>query len=314
MHYLITGVAGFIGMHIAERLLKEKHRVTGIDCYLESYPREVKEDRINNLLQYDQFTFIQGSIVETDLRPLCEEVDYIFHKAAQAGIRFNWGNTYEIYNTNNILGTQRLLEATIGTSVKKLVYASSSSIYGDVKELPVRETVTPQPVSCYGVSKLAAEHMCYLYWKNFQVPTNSLRYFTVFGPRPRPDMCICIFSRAIFSGEEIQVFGDGEQSRGFTYVSDIVNANLKAAESAHVGEVMNISGGGRITINALIKKLENIIGKKANLRYETFAKGDVMHTQADISKAEKLIGYKPEKDFDEGLAETVASVKAFYKY
>jgi nucleoside-diphosphate-sugar epimerase len=314
MHYLITGVAGFIGMHIAEWLLKEKHRVTGIDCYLESYPREVKEDRINNLLQYNQFTFIQGSIVETDLRPLCEEVDYIFHKAAQAGIRFNWGNTYEIYNTNNILGTQRLLEATIGTSVKKLVYASSSSIYGDVKELPVRETVTPQPVSCYGVSKLAAEHMCYLYWKNFQVPTNSLRYFTVFGPRPRPDMCICIFSRAIFSGEEIQVFGDGEQSRGFTYVSDVVNANLKAAESAHVGEVMNISGGGRITINALIKKLENIIGKKANLRYEAFAKGDVMHTQADISKAEKLIGYKPEKDFDEGLAETVASVKAFYKY
>jgi len=314
MHYLITGVAGFIGMHIAEWLLKEKHRVTGIDCYLESYPREVKEDRINNLLQYNQFTFIQGSIVETDLRPLCEEVDYIFHKAAQAGIRFNWGNTYEIYNTNNILGTQRLLEATIGTSVKKLVYASSSSIYGDVKELPVRETVTPQPVSCYGVSKLAAEHMCYLYWKNFQVPTNSLRYFTVFGPRPRPDMCICIFSRAIFSGEEIQVFGDGEQSRGFTYVSDVVNANLKAAESAHVGEVMNISGGGRITINALIKKLEDIIGKKANIRYETFAKGDVMHTQADISKAEKLIGYKPEKDFDEGLAETVASVKTFYKY
>jgi len=314
MHYLITGVAGFIGMHIAEWLLKEKHRVTGIDCYLESYPREVKEDRINNLLQYDQFTFIQGSIVETDLRPLCEEVDYIFHKAAQAGIRFNWGNTYEIYNTNNILGTQRLLEATIGTSVKKLVYASSSSIYGDVKELPIRETVTPQPVSCYGVSKLAAEHMCYLYWKNFQVPTNSLRYFTVFGPRPRPDMCICIFSRAIFAGEEIKIFGDGEQSRGFTFISDVVNANLKAAESDHVGEVMNISGGGRITINALIKKLEDIIGKKANIRYETFAKGDVMHTQADISKAEKLIGYKPEKDFDEGLAETVASVKTFYKY
>ena len=314
MHYLITGVAGFIGMHIAEWLLKEKHRVTGIDCYLESYPREVKEDRINNLLQYNQFTFIQGSIVETDLRPLCEEVDYIFHKAAQAGIRFNWGNTYEIYNTNNILGTQRLLEATIGTSVKKLVYASSSSIYGDVKELPIRETVTPQPVSCYGVSKLAAEHMCYLYWKNFQVPTNSLRYFTVFGPRPRPDMCICIFSRAIFAGEEIKIFGDGEQSRGFTFISDVVNANLKAAESDHVGEVMNISGGGRITINALIKKLENIIGKKANLRYEAFAKGDVMHTQADISKAEKLIGYKPEKDFDEGLAETVASVKTFYKY
>jgi len=295
-------------------LLKEKHRVTGIDCYLESYPREVKEDRINNLLQYDQFTFIQGSIVETDLKPLCEDVDYIFHKAAQAGIRFNWGDTYEIYNANNILGTQRLLEATIGTSVKKLVYASSSSIYGDVKELPIRETVTPQPVSCYGVSKLAAEHMCYLYWKNFQVPTNSLRYFTVFGPRPRPDMCICIFSRAIFAGEEIKIFGDGEQSRGFTFISDVVNANLKAAESDHVGEVMNISGGGRITINALIKKLEDIIGKKANIRYETFAKGDVMHTQADISKAEKLIGYKPEKDFDEGLAETVASVKTFYKY
>ena len=313
MHYLITGVAGFIGMHLAEFLLKNGHRVTGIDCYLESYPLEVKEDRIKNLIQYEQFNFIHGSIVDMDLKPICREVDFIFHKAAQAGIRFNWGDTYETYNTNNIIGTQKLLEATMGTSVKKLIYASSSSIYGDVKKLPINESVSPQPVSCYGVSKLAAEHMCYLYWKNFQVPANSLRYFTVFGPRPRPDMCICIFSRAIFSNEEIQIFGDGEQSRGFTYVSDVVNANLKAAESPHVGEVMNISGGGRITINGLIRKLEVIIGKKAKVRYATFAKGDVMHTQADISKAEKLIGYKPEKNFDEGLAETVASVKGFYK-
>lgn len=314
MHYLVTGVAGFIGMHIAERLLKEGHAVTGIDCYIDSYPLEIKKDRITNLMQYDQFRFIQKNLIDTDLKSLCNESEYIFHEAGQPGVRPSWGERFDLYNACNITATQRLLEAAINTSIHRIVYASSSSIYGDVQTLPIQETIIPQPVSAYGVTKLAAEHLCYLYWKNFQVPILSLRYFTVFGPRPRPDMAISIFANAIFTGEEIQVFGDGEQSRGFTYVSDVVNANLKAAESPHIGEVMNISGGGRITINALIRKLEDIIGKKTRVRYEAFVKGDVMHTQADVSKAEKLIGYKPEKDFDEGLAQTVASIKTFYKY
>ena len=313
MRYLVTGVAGFIGFHIAERLLKDGHVVTGIDCFLNSYPVQVKRDRVFSLSHYQNFHFLEDSILNVDLKALCQETEVVFHKAAQAGVRESWGKGFEVYAANNIMGTQQILEAAIGTPVRKIVYASSSSIYGDVKELPVRETVEPQPVSTYGVSKLAGEHLCYLYWKNFQVPSITLRYFTAFGPRPRPDMVICIFTRAMLSGEEIQIFGDGEQSRGFTYVSDIVAANLKAAACEHEREVFNISGGGRVTINELIRKLEQITGKKARVRYLSFAKGDVMHAQADISKADRLLDYRPAKDFDEGLAETVASVKEFYK-
>ncbi|HCQ04649.1 MAG TPA: UDP-glucose 4-epimerase [Candidatus Latescibacteria bacterium] len=314
MHCLVTGVACSIGMHIAEQLLKEGHTVIGIDCYINSYSLEIKKDRIAHLMPYDRFHFIQDNLIDMDLKSLCNTSEWIFHEAGQPGVRPSWGDKFDLYTACNITATQRLLEAAINTSVRRIVYASSSSIYGNVQSLPILETTIPQPVSTYGVTKLAAEHLCHLYWTNFQVPTLSLRYFTVFGPRPRPDMAISIFANAIFSNEEIQVLGDGEQSRGFTFVSDVVNANLKAAESPYVDEVMNISGGGRISINELIRKLENIIGKKARVRYETFAKGDVMHTQADISKAEKLIGYKPEKDFDEGLAETVASIKAYYQY
>lgn len=313
MSYLVTGAAGFIGFHIAERLLSQGQPVTGVDCFLDSYPRSIKEDRVQRLRVYPQFRFLGQSLLDVNLAELLDGVRVIFHEAGQAGVRPSWGTNFDVYVQNNILATQRLLEAMKSSDVRRFVYASSSSIYGDVEELPIRESSPTRPISPYGMTKLAAEHLCSLYWKNFGLPTVSLRYFTVFGPRPRPDMAITIFSKAILAGEEVIVFGDGEQSRGFTYVDDAVDANLRAAERDVNGQVFNIGGGGRITVNALIQLLEDIIGKKALVRHIETQKGDVIHTVADTSRASQALGYQPRTELREGLAKTVESIRAFYR-
>ncbi|MFV2041147.1 MAG: NAD-dependent epimerase/dehydratase family protein, partial [Candidatus Hydrothermarchaeales archaeon] len=220
-------------------------------------------------------------------------------------VRASWGDSFKIYSDNNILATQRLLEACRDVGIKKFVYASSSSIYGDVSTLPMNEDMSPRPISPYGVSKLAGEHLCYLYWKNFGVPTVSLRYFTVYGPRQRPDMAFHRFIKAVLAGEEIAIYGDGNQTRDFTYVSDIVSANLLAAESDAEGEVYNIGGGSRISVNQVIKVIETLTGSKARLKYMDAQKGDVRDTYADISKAQADLGYAPEVEIEKGLGRFV---------
>ena len=297
MKALVTGCAGFIGSHLVDKLLEQGYEVIGIDCFTDYYARVIKEANISTTQKNNNFELIEEDILNMNEFP---EVDYVFHLAAQAGVRASWGKSFEIYTRNNIEAIQKLLEFYKDRNIKKFVYASSSSVYGDA-ELPMKEDSLLKPVSPYGVTKLAGENLCYLYWKNYNVPTVSLRYFTVYGPRQRPDMGIHKFVKAIFKGDEITVFGDGTQTRDFTYVDDVVEANILAAESNSVGETFNIGGGSRISVNDLIKIIARTIGKKANIKYVEKQKGDVRDTLADVIKAKKELGWKPKVEIEEGL-------------
>ena len=297
MKVLVTGCAGFIGSHLAERLLKEGYKVIGIDCFTDYYSRAIKEGNMATALGHKNFKLVEENLLSIDDYP---EVDYVFHEAAQAGVRKSWGRDFEIYTRNNIKATQRLLEFYKEHEIKKFVYASSSSVYGDA-ELPMKEDSLLKPVSPYGVTKLAGENLCYLYCKNYSVPTISLRYFTVYGLRQRPDMAIHKFVRAIFYDDAITVFGGGTQTRDFTYVGDVVEANLLAAKNDLVGDAFNIGGGSRISVNELIKKIEKIIGNKAKVEYVERQKGDVRDTWADVDKAEKMLHWAPKVNIIRGL-------------
>ena len=297
MKTLVTGCAGFIGSHLVDKLLEQGYEVIGMDCFTDYYSREIKEANISNALKNKNFKFIEEDILNMNEYP---EVDYVFHLAAQAGVRASWGKSFEIYTRNNVQATQKLLEFYKERKIKKFVYASSSSVYGDAK-LPMKEDSLLKPISPYGVTKLAGENLCYLYWKNYGVPTVSLRYFTVYGPRQRPDMAIHKSVKAIFKGDEIIVFGDGTQTRDFTYVDDAAEANILAAESNSVGETFNIGGGSRISVNELIKIMEDIIGKKVRRKNVEKQKGDVRDTLADVSKAKTELRWMPKVKIEEGL-------------
>ncbi len=301
MHVLVTGCAGFIGSILVERLLEKGYDVVGIDCFTDYYSRRIKERNVSGFV--DEITFIQKDILDVDVA-IIKDIDVIFHLAAQAGVRASWGENFEIYTRNNILTTQRLLEGCRKYGVQKFVYASSSSVYGSVKELPMREDMYPRPYSPYGVTKLAGENLCELYRANYGVRTISLRYFTVYGERQRPDMAFHKFIRAILDGRQIVVYGDGKQTRDFTYVGDIVDATIKAAESYAVG-VFNIGGGSRVELIEAIKVIEQIIGQEAKIKFEETKKGDVRDTYADISKARSILGYKPKVTLKEGLKREV---------
>jgi nucleoside-diphosphate-sugar epimerase len=297
MKALVTGCAGFIGSTLTDRLLAEGYEVIGIDRFADYYPREIKERNIAGAIGNPHFTLIEEDILQVEAFP---EVDYVFHLAAQAGVRASWGKSFEVYTRDNIQATQRLLEFYKGTDIRKFVYSSSSSVYGDT-DLPMREDHMAQPVSPYGVTKLAAEHLCSLYWKNYRVPTVSLRYFTVYGPRQRPDMGINKFVRAVLHDEAITLFGDGTQTRDFTYIDDIVEANVLAARSDIRGEVFNIGGGNRISVNDLIAAIEEVVGKMATIEHAAEQKGDVKDTWADTRKAEELLGWHAKTGITRGL-------------
>jgi nucleoside-diphosphate-sugar epimerase len=241
-------------------------------------------------------------------------VDWIFHQAAQAGVRPSWDNKFTLYLHCNVLATQRLLEAAAQTkSVRRFIYASSSSVYGDVDTLPIVETVRPGPYSPYGVTKLAAEHLCSLYYRNLGVPTVSLRYFTVYGPRQRPDMAFHRFCKAIVERRPMKVYGDGWQTRDFTYVSDVVEANIRAATAdAAVGEVVNIAGGSRVPLREAIRMLEEISGVAVPVTFEEVQKGDVRDTFADTQLAARYLGYAPLVSLKEGLAREFEDIQALY--
>ena len=309
MNCLVTGAAGFIGSHLSEGLLALGHNVLGIDCFTDYYPLRLKEANLSRLRQTPGFTFLEANLNDIDLRPILQGVESVFHHAAQAGVRPSWGQNFAIYVGHNILATQHLLEAAVGADLKKIVYASSSSVYGDTDRIPMCEDIPLHPVSPYGVTKLAAEDLCYLYWKNYGLPVISLRYFTVFGPRQRPDMAFNKFIRATLEGRPITIFGDGKQTRDFTYVSDAVAANIQALESNHIGEVYNIGGGARITVNELLSILEGVTGIKPRIKYEAAPKGEMQHTLADVSKARRELGYNPQVKVPEGLALEAAWIK-----
>ncbi|MBD2439565.1 NAD-dependent epimerase/dehydratase family protein [Nostoc sp. FACHB-110] len=311
---IVTGAAGFIGSHIAEVLLQQGEEVIGIDEFNDYYDPMFKRKNVAHLQCWPGFTLVEGDIQLLDWHRLLQNVDIIYHQAAQAGVRASWGQGFRAYTERNINATQVLLEAAKDAkNLKRLVYASTSSVYGDAETLPTHESIIPQPVSPYGITKLAAERMCSLYCKNFGVPVVSLRYFTVYGPRQRPDMAFHKFYKTILQDEAIPIYGDGQQTRDFTFVSDAVAANLAAATVPEaVGEIFNIGGGSRVVLAEVLDTMSEIVGKPIKKNYIEKAMGDARHTAADVTKAKQILGYQPKVSLREGLAQEWQWVKALY--
>ncbi len=307
---LVTGVAGFIGSHLAERLVHDGWQVTGIDCLTDYYAPFVKLRNLETLRQHPHFSFIQGDLLTTDLRPLLSSVDVVFHEAGQAGVRGSWGPSFDTYVRNNVIATQRLLEASKIGRIHRLVYASSGSVYGNAERMPITEQTCPRPISPYGLTKLAGEHLCDLYWAGSGVPSVRLRYFTVYGPRQRPDMAFHKFLLAMIRGDRLTIYGDGEQTRDFTFVTDVVEATARAVDAAP-GDVFNVAGGSRATINQVIGTLEELVGRPAHIEKLADQPGDQRHTWADTSAACKALGYQPQVGLKDGLSAEVAWLQEF---
>jgi len=305
MKCLVTGAAGFIGSHLCEALLARGEEVIGVDCFLDFYPRDLKEQNLAGPRQHSAFKFVEADLISVDLSTLLEGIEVIFHQAGQPGVRGSWGESFGGYVENNVMVTQRLLEAVMKQPVRKFIFASSSSVYGDATELPLREQTLPQPISPYGVTKLAAEHLCQTYHSQWGVPVVALRYFTVYGPRQRPDMAFHKWIRALLQGEPITIYGDGQQTRDFTFIADVVRANLLAANCAQSGIVANIAGGARVTVLETVKLLGQITGSVGHVSFVESAKGDVRDTWADTTQAKDVLGFSPQIDLTAGLAAEV---------
>jgi UDP-glucose 4-epimerase len=301
MKALVTGGAGFIGSHLSELLLERGATVRAIDAFTDFYPRPLKERNLLNLRGRAGYDFVEGDLRQVDLSTVLDGVTHVFHLAAQAGVRRSWGSEFQVYTGLNIDSTQALLEACAKKPIERLVYASSSSVYGDDAVIPMRETALPQPVSPYGVTKLAAEQLCYLYHVNFGVPTVSLRYFTVYGPRQRPDMGFNRFFTAILNGKPLIQFGDGLQTRDFTYVADAARATADAAVRGVPGRVYNIGGGARVSLKEVFEMLGRVSGRQVTIDQQGPQKGDMRDTYADTSRAKADLGFAPTVTLEEGL-------------
>jgi len=300
---VITGGAGFIGSHIAEALVPD-HEVLIIDNLDPYYSPALKQKNLDAIRERGDFTFIKGDITDLALMKnvINDTVDYVYHEAAQAGVRISVEDPFKP-NHSNVIGTLNILQASLDAGVKRVINASSSSVYGKVQYLPFDEKHPTQPISPYGVSKLAAEHYCRVFYEVYGIPTVSLRYFTVYGPRMRPDLAITIFTGKMLRNEPITVFGDGEQTRDFTYIDNIVKMNVKfLTTSSGDGKSVNIGGGKGISVNDLIGYLVKITKSSSKLFYSDKQRGDAEHTLADISLAKDLIGYNPEISIEDGLS------------
>ncbi len=311
---IVTGSAGFIGSHLAEALLKQGEEVIGIDELNDYYDPALKRKNVAHLHSSPGFQLIEGDIQVLDWQTLLKDVEVVYHQGAQAGVRASWGQAFRAYTERNINATQVLLEAAKDAkNLKRLVFASSSSVYGDAETLPTHEQMCPKPVSPYGITKLAAESLCGLYHKNFGVPFVALRYFTVYGPRQRPDMAFHKFFKSILQDEAIPIYGDGQQTRDYTFISDAVAANLAAAKVPEaVGEIFNIGGGSRVVLTEVLDTMEEIVDKPIKRNHIEKAMGDARHTAADVSKAHKILGYQPQVSLREGLVQEWEWIKSLY--
>jgi nucleoside-diphosphate-sugar epimerase len=304
---LVSGAAGFIGSHLTEQLLADGTSVIGVDRLSDYYDPQLKRDNLAGFGADMRFTFLEGDLAELATPSLLDGVDVVYHLAGQPGVRPSWGESFKTYIDDNVAASQVLLEAAKEVSLERFVYASSSSIYGNAERFPTRESDTPHPISPYGVTKLAAEHLCNLYRHSYGVPTLSLRYFSVYGPRQRPDMAFDRFIRACMEGGTLRVFGDGRQSRDFTYVKDVVAATLAAAERGTPGEVYNVAGGSRTTVLEVIEILERIFDVRLDVQHDESARGDARDTSADTTKAARDLGYAPGFRLEAGLREQAQS-------
>lgn len=302
MRCLVTGAAGFVGSHLAERLIADGHEVVGLDCFVPYYPRPIKERNLMALRASERFTFHDLDLRTGSLAPILDGIEVVFHEAAMAGLAASWLD-FELYMTCNILATQRLLDASRDKGLRAFVHISTSSVYGE--DALGNEETLPEPISPYGATKLAAERLALAYFKVFGVPSVVLRYFSVYGPRQRPDMGYNIFIDRVLRGEKIVVFGDGEQTRGNTFITDAVNATLLGAEKGVPGEVYNIGGGEARSVNWVIETISDLAGKPAVVERGPARAGDQRHTMADITKARSVLGYQPSTPLRDGLAAQV---------
>jgi nucleoside-diphosphate-sugar epimerase len=303
MRVLVTGAAGFIGSHLCERLLQAGHVVLGIDAFIPYYPRAIKEQNLEPSRQSSRFTFCEADCRFERLEPFLDGVDAVFHLAAMAGLLKSWSE-FDLYTSCNLIGTQRLLEAARQfPDLKRLVYASTSSVYGRYgtgdESLPLR------PISPYGVTKLAAENLCRAYADEHGVPVVVLRYFSVYGPRQRPDMAYYRFIDALLRGRPLTVCGDGHQLRGNTFVTDCVEATLEAL-NAPAGETYNVGGGESASVWDVLEKLQALTGRKGVIRREAQRRGDQRTTTADVSKIQRHLRWAPRTALSDGLARQIA--------
>lgn len=297
---VITGGAGFIGSHLAEGCLACGWRVTAIDSFTDYYAEGCKRRNVADALEHPHYELVEGDLLEVHLEDLLRSATSVFHLAAQPGTRTSW-QQFDVYVRQNVTSTLRLLEAARKVSVQRLVIASSSSIYGDAEILPTREDVRPSPVSPYGVTKVAAEHLAHVYWRNFGLPTVCLRYFTVYGPRQRPDMAFHrLISRAL-AREPFEVYGDGKQTRDFTFVADAVAGTLAASERGRPGATYNLGGGSRRSMTDVLETLGELLGRRVDTIYCEAQAGDARDTAADISRARLELGYEPAYALHPGL-------------
>lgn len=301
MRAVVTGVAGFIGSHLAEALLDRGDEVVGVDSFTSYYEPDRKRANLEHVRRQEGFRLVEGDLNALDLAELLDEVDVVYHLAGQPGVRASWGTEFEVYLDQNVLTTQKLLEAAKTGELQRFVVASSSSIYGQAEHFPTKESERPLPVSPYGVTKVSAEQLCHLYKTAFGVPATMLRYFSIFGPRQRPDMAFSRFIDAALSGRAMTILGDGGQSRDFTYVGDAVAATLAAAERGVPGRPYNVAGGCQTTVLEVIETLERILGQTLEREHLDPMPGDPRKTGADISAAQQDLDYVPAVGLEEGL-------------
>jgi UDP-glucuronate 4-epimerase len=313
MKALVTGAAGFIGSHLTDALLADGHEVIGVDAFTPYYDRGVKEANLTAARDHESFHLVETDLRDADLVPLLDAVDSVFHQAAQPGVRLSWSDGFAEYDSNNVLATQRLLEAVKVAraegrgSLTRFVFASSSSVYGNAPSYPTHEDDLPRPHSPYAVTKLAAEHLCGLYASNWAIPTVALRYFTVYGPRQRPDMAMCRLIEAVLGGDPFPRYGDGSHIRDFTYVTDVVRANIAAATADIVpGTVVNVAGGGSISMRELIDLVGSLAGAEVPLVALDARAGDVERTGGSIDRAAELLGWRPLTSVPDGVATQLA--------
>lgn len=297
---VVTGAAGFIGSHLCDCLLAQGYFVIGIDSFEDYYSPAIKRLNIAAAQANPRFAFLERDVIDPSLEEILREAKCVYHLAAQAGVRGSWGSSFDSYVRNNVLATQRLLEACVRVGVAKFVYASSSSVYGDQDELPLHESILPRPHSPYGVTKLAGEHLSLLYAANYGLNVTALRFFSVYGPRQRPDMAFHRSITSLSNGREITIYGDGAQTRDFTYAADVVQG-LMNASSGPSGSVMNIGGGKRVTLLDAISVLSHVTGILPKIQRKRKEAGDVSGTWADIDCARRTINYEPKTDLEAGL-------------
>src|SRR5436305_1600853 len=302
----ITGAAGFVGSHLTEAVLQDGGSVVAIDAMTDYYDPRIKERNASGFRSHPRCDFLEADLVELDLPGVLADVDAVAHLAAQPGVRASWGDEFDVYTAANVTSTQRMLEAAREAKLKKFVFASSSSVYGDAEELPTSEDTPMRPLSPYGATKALGEHLAHLYWRAYDVPVVTLRYFTVFGPRQRPDMAFHRMIHAVTHDSEITVYGDGNQTRDFTFVADAVAGTLAAVTAGRAGRTYNLGGGTRVSVNEVLELVGGMIGSTPRVRHAQRQLGDARDTGADTTRAREELAFEPRHDLAGGLQQQIA--------